>query len=244
MTFVLGNAAKRYCLEWVQQYAHQHAQSLTLLDLGCGNAHYIAPLLRACPNIVFVGIEPDAAECRRAESNLRGLNATIVHGYAYDDIRAHLPHTAYDVMLSFSVLEHVYDRPAYLRLIHDCLAPQGHALINYDSGHFTSTYWKERVKTIVGPLLARTGNQAYYQAFVREAEFQGWVREAGLIVREAKMFNLASLKGAYKRVSESERDAYLTRWLALELWLNETSAPYTDADAGLWHTRNFILQRA
>jgi SAM-dependent methyltransferase len=244
MSFILGNAAKRYCLEWVQRYAQRHPEALTLLDLGCGNAHYAVHLLQACPNIHFVGIEPDAAECRRAEENLKGLHATIVHGYAYDPIRSRLPYPAFDLMLSFSVLEHVYERAAYLQLIHDCLKPEGSALINYDSGHFFSTYWKERVKNLVGPLLARAGNQGYYQAFVHEADFQGWAREAGLVVRDAKMFNMASLKGAYKSVPETLREDYLQRWLSLELWLNENSTPYTDASAASWHTRNFILQRA
>ncbi len=239
----VGNAAKQYCLAWVERYAQAAARPIRLLDLGCGAARYAVELLTRCPNVTFVGIEPLARDAEQARQNLRHFDATIVQGYAYAAIHPQLPYESYDIVLSFSVLEHVYERLAYLRFVYDCLSEDGFCLMNYDAGHFHSTHWKERAKTVIGGFLARLGNQAYYQAFVREADFKRWVQQAGLTIREAKMFN-TSLKGIYKIIPEAHKQAYLERWLELELWLNELGITYQDAYSKAWGTRNYILQRA
>lgn len=239
----LGNAAKQYCLMWVRQRAQATPQPLRLLDLGCGTAHYAVALLQDCPNIVFVGIEPLASDVAKARQNLQGLPATLLHGYAYEGIRPQLPHEAYDVVLSFSVFEHVYERLAYLQFVRACLAQDGVCLMNYDAGHFHSTHWKERLKTLLGGVLARLGNQAHYQAFVREADFRAWVTQAGLSIQEAKMFN-TMLKGVYQHVPQEARADYLARWLELELWLNEAGIVYDDSLSSVWRTRNYVLKRA
>ncbi|MCU0515225.1 MAG: class I SAM-dependent methyltransferase [Anaerolineae bacterium] len=235
-----GNTAKLYCLNWIA--ARAQAGPLTILDLGCGDARNFEALLRRYPAVQYVGIEPSAAACEQARRRLAGLPATIVEGYAYAAIRERLPRPAYDVVVSFSVFEHVYRRLAYLQLIRACLGPGGHALINYDCGHFRSTYWKERLKNIVGPLLARLGQEGYYQAFVREADFRQMVAQAGLHIVEAQSFN-TPLKGVYKHIPEAQRAAYMQRWLALEAWLNESAGiVYDDSLAGTWFSRNFILR--
>lgn len=237
----VGNTAKLYCLNWIEARVRASAEAVHILDLGCGTGQNFVQLLKRYPAAHYVGVEPSAEACHQAEASLKGLNATIIQDYAYDAVRPKLPRPDYDVIVSFSVFEHVYQRLDYLRLIKACLKPDGHALINYDAGHFHSTYWKERVKNIIGPLLARLGNQRYYQAFVREADFRWMVAEAGLKITEAKSFN-TPLKGIYRHIPEAQRGEYMRRWLALELWLNEVGIEYDDSLSSAWFTRNFILQ--
>jgi SAM-dependent methyltransferase len=239
--WTVGNAAKLYCMNWIADYASQHQQPITLLDLGCGTALNFVALLQEFPYVEFVGIEPSASECAKARENLKGLKATVIHGYAYEAIHAQLPYPHYDLVTSFSVFEHVYERLAYLQFIHSCLKPNGYCLMNYDAGHFHSTYWKEHVKTWVGGWLARMGNQSYFQAFVKETDFQQWAVQANLSIQEAKMFNTA-LKGVYHRIPVQQREAYMQRWLELENWLNTTNIDYSDKDSKTWYTRNYILQ--
>ncbi len=237
-----GNAAKIYCLNWIAAHAQRHAGPLTLLDLGCGDGSHFVQLLRAFPAIRYVGIEPDAAACQRAREQLAFASPVIIQGYAYEGIRASLPLPAFDLIVSFSVLEHVYRRQAYMQFIHDCLAPDGVCLMNYDFGHFNSRQWKEQLKTLIGPWLARLGDESRYQAFVRWADFQRWAAAARLEVVEARMFN-TQLKGLARAIPAEHLAEYHQRWLELELWLNTLPIPYHDGLARTWYTRNVILRR-
>ena len=240
MLLTQGNAAKLYCLNWIAAYAEGKAE-VSILDLGSGRSQNFIELLRRYPQVRYVGIEPDASECGEARRLTQGLNATIIQGYGYD-LYGRVVHEKFDLVTSFSVFEHVYERAKYLRAAAACLKADGRLLINYDAGHFRApASLRERIKNIVGPLIAQFGNQAYYQKFVREDDFLGWVSEAGLKVIEAKSFN-TRLKGIYKGIPAEHREGYMTRWLAMEEWLNSVSAPYTDADSSTWFTRNFILQ--
>jgi hypothetical protein len=45
----------------------------------------------------------------------------------------------------------------------------------------------------------------------------------------------------YKLIPESQRTAYMERWLELELWLNEIGVVYDDSKAEYFGTRNYIL---
>jgi SAM-dependent methyltransferase len=241
MTDVLteGNAAKLYCLNWIERYA-QDRNSLTILDLGCGVALNFVRLLEKYPHIYYLGIEPSAAACEQARKNTDGLNATILRGYAYN-IHGNLIEDQFDLITSFSVFEHVYRRLEYLRTVKACLKPEGYALLNYDAGHFAHpASLRERVKNLVGPLLAQFGAEQYYQSFVREADFRNLVTKARLTILEARSFN-TGLKGIYKYLHERDRAAFMEHWLGIENWLNERNIAYDDPRAKHWLTRNFIL---
>lgn len=237
----VGNTAKLYCLNWLSTHLYDSSMPVSILDLGCGTGQNFVHLLKTYPHVQYVGIEPSASVCIEARRVMAGTNATIIQGYAYDEVRSKLPQPTFDFVVSFSVFEHVYQRLAYLKLVRACLKAEGYALINYDAGHFQSRDLKERLKNIIGPVLARFGNEAYYQSFVKEAQFRNWVAEAQLEIVEAKSFN-TMLKGIYKQIPESARTDYMRRWLDLELWLNELDITYEDRKAAVWYTRNFILR--
>jgi SAM-dependent methyltransferase len=236
-----GNAAKLYCLKWIADYV-TGKDAVRIIDLGSGRSKNFVRLLQAFPQIEYIGVEPSASECAAARQALAGLRATIHQGYAYQ-VMGNLLHEAADVVVSFSVLEHVYQRQAYLQSVRDCLKPGGYALVNYDAGHFVDPPdLRERVKNVVGPLLARLGQERYYQSFVGEADFRSMLTAVGLEVVEAQSFN-THLKGLFRLVPPHEQATYMERWLALELWLNAHALPYTDEQASSFYTRNFLLRR-
>jgi SAM-dependent methyltransferase len=144
----VGNAAKLYCLRWIKRLIEARADPIRILDLGCGRALNFVELLRRHPGTRYVGIEPIHDEARRARENLLGFDAEILEGDAYD---AHERLAErFDIVVSFSVLEHVYRRDAYLRAARECLTPDGRLLINYDAGHFRLPSARDRVKNLVG----------------------------------------------------------------------------------------------
>lgn len=241
--WTVGNAAKLYALNVLATYADTHPAPFSVLDLGCGAGLNFVKLLEQYPQIHFVGIEPAADECAKARRNLAHVNATIVEGYAYSGIRASLPQPAYDFVVSFSVLEHVYRRQAYFAFVADCLAPTGRCLMNYDAGHFIQPDVKERLKTLLGPLLAQLGDESRYQAFVYEADVTRWAASVGLHIEEGLMFNTA-LKGVYKTLPKAAQEDFMERWLELELWLNKQGPTYHDGLAATWRTRSLILRRS
>src|SRR5215217_1721500 len=84
MVLTQGNAAKLYCLNLIDQLAERHAGSLTILDLGCGEARNFVGLLRKRPRISYIGVDPSSAACDQARHALAGLAADVVHAPAYD----------------------------------------------------------------------------------------------------------------------------------------------------------------
>lgn len=241
MILTTGNAAKLYCLNWLEQHIQARSEPLSILDLGCGQAKNFTPLLRRYPETYYIGIEPSPSECAIARRELTGLKAEILQGYAYN-VYERLGRQ-FDVVISFSVLEHVYRRAEYLKSAKACLAPDGHFLINYDSGHFMVGGPRDRAKNLIGPIMARLGQERYYQALVKEADFQAMLKQVGLRVADSKVFN-TRLKGLYKLIPPAQRDAYMQHWLDFELFVNGLGLAYDDSQAGTFFTRNFILTHA
>ncbi len=242
MLLTTGNTAKLYCMDWIARRAEQSGGDLSILDLGCGTAKDFVALLERFPRVRYVGIEPSPAACEAARRYLAGRETTIINALAYD-VFGRLVQEPFDVVVSFSVLEHVYQRQRYLDSAAACLKPEGRALINYDAGHFVAPAgWRERVKNIVGPLLAPLGDERYYQSFVREADFRRMAQAAGLAIEEARSFN-THLKGLHKHIPAAHTEEHMRRWLDYELWLNTLDLPYDDSQARTWFTRNFVLRR-
>jgi SAM-dependent methyltransferase len=241
-TLTEGNAAKLYCLNWIEQYVAQKG-AVSILDLGCGTAGNFIKLLQKYPDVHYTGIEPSPVSCDAARRNLSGLNATIINSYAYN-VYGRLVRQQADLIVSFSVFEHVYRRLDYLRTAKTCLKPDGFFLINYDAGHFVQPVnLQEHAKNFIGPLMARLGQERYYQAFVREADFVSMAGQVNLKIIEARSFN-TRLKGIYKLVPPDQQADYMQKWLDFEEWLNSLNVPYDDKLASSWFTRNFILTHA
>jgi 2-polyprenyl-3-methyl-5-hydroxy-6-metoxy-1,4-benzoquinol methylase len=171
--------------------------------------------------------------------NLEGLRATFVNAPAYGIDR--VVQRQFDVVVSFSVLEHVYRRGEYLRAVRACLKPEGHVLLNYDSGHFLDMTASSRLKDVARRVLARLGVEQYFQAAIPDRELHRLVDGVGLHCVDARFFNAYSLKDFYKMTPPASRDEFMHAWLAFELELNALGIPQTDVLNRCFATRNLIL---
>jgi trans-aconitate methyltransferase len=233
----VGNTAKLYCLQLIDRAAAATDREFRVIDLGCGKGSNFVELLRRRPNIVYVGVEPSRAAADAARRLLP--DAEIVNAPAYD-VRVEPAHA----VVSFSVLEHVVQRARYLEAARANLRPDGRVYLNYDSGHFVADVdLRERAKALASRVLARVGSESRYRARVREDEFRSLLGAAGLRVVEAKVFN-TDLKRLYPLVPPDRANAYMERWLAFELELNELGIEYRDELASIFRTRNFVLARS
>jgi SAM-dependent methyltransferase len=229
-----GNSAKLYCLQLIDYAAARTDGEFRVLDLGCGTGSNFVELLRRRPNLRYVGVEPSRPAAELAQRTLP--DAEILNQTAYG-IRVEPA----DVVVSFSVLEHVVDRVRYLEAIQANLRPNGRVYLNYDSGHFVAdANLIERAKTSASHVLARIGSESRYRARVRDDEFRALVADAGLEIVEDKAFN-TDVKRLYRLVPEQHRDVFMERWLAFELELNQLGLVYRDELASLFRTRNVVL---
>jgi len=230
----VGNTAKLYCLQLLDEAAARAEGEFQIVDLGCGDGRNFVELLRRRANVRYTGIEPSRAAA--AAARLRLPAAEIIESPAYD-----VAVGAADAVVSFSVLEHVVDRLRYIEAVRANLAPSGRVFLNYDSGHFgPDATFVERTRARAGGLLARFGSESRYRAAVREEELRALVAAASLRIVDDKGFN-TELKRAYRDVPEEHVDAFMQRWLAFELELNAAGIGY---DERLFRTRNLVLEPA
>lgn len=218
-----GNSAKLYCLNWIENLIlKRREKDFKILDLSCGTALNFVNLLKKYPWVYYVGVDPDKKACLKARENLKGLNATIINDYAYN-IHQKIKEK-FDVIVSFSVLEHVYRRKDYLISAKKCLKNDGYFLINYDAGYFIYGNYREKIGILIGKILARFGIEKYYASFVKEKEFLRLIDEVGFKVVEAKYFNAPCLEELCKVISK-----FMKKWLKFELWSNALDIKYSDS---------------
>jgi SAM-dependent methyltransferase len=231
-----GNTAKLYCLELIERAAAQAGDEFTVLDLGCGTGTNFAELLARRPNVRYIGVEPLPAAAEQARRTLPG--AEIINATAYD-VHVEPAHA----VVSFSVLEHVVDRPRYFAAAARNLRAGGRIYLNYDSGHFVADAdLRERAKGVVSRVLARVGSESRYRARVRADEFRTLVSGAGLRIVDDKVFN-TDIKRLFPLVPVERRDAFMERWLRFELGLNELGLVYREELDSVFRTRNVVLER-
>jgi SAM-dependent methyltransferase len=219
----VGNAAKHYCLQLIGRRVRAADGRLRILDVGCGDARNFVELLRAYPDVEYVGFDPSAAAVDAARRNLAGRRAEIFLGRLGEPLAP-----AADVVVSFSVLEHVRSRREYLDAIAASLAADGTVYLNYDYGHFgREATAVDRVKTLLR-----------LQGPVDTDGFRRIATAAGLRIVDEKAFN-TDLKLAFRDVPPERQDEFMQRWLDVELYLNELGLDRSP----VWRTRNFVLER-
>jgi SAM-dependent methyltransferase len=203
-----------------------------------------------------VAWDPDRRSAATARRRLAGTRARLI-----DSAEVRRSTFAADFVLSFSVLEHVYDRRDYLALARRHLARDGRFFLNYDDGHFRVALDLEEPRTwpgqlmsasrnLLGPLLARLGRVDRFQARVARADLDELVASTGLVCEEAYYSNLADFKLLAKHGAPDRRDEFVAFWLEVEEHLNARFAiagPSRRGDTtNLWRcmrSRTLVLAR-
>ncbi|MCS6782218.1 MAG: class I SAM-dependent methyltransferase [Gloeomargarita sp. SKYBB_i_bin120] len=248
-----GNAAKSWILQdLLARLGNQ--RPCVIFDYGCGDGGHWPHVLRDYPQIQWWGFEPHPQRRRQAEKRLAGLPARLVGWAELEQI-----HLQADFIVSFSVLEHVYDRRRYLQMAKRQLAPHGIFYLNYDDGHFRPHLEVQRLETWLpacrvalhnglAPLLARLGYVAPFQQRVVQAEIDALLQELGWHIQTVFYSNLECLKRLDKTLPAAQKDQFMALWLDLEKRLNQefrhAGPPIYGDNCNLWRvmpSRTLVL---
>ena len=223
MLYERGNAAKQWILEELDQ--RFSGRSVRLLDLGCGNGSKWHVFLPAHPQMSVVGVDTDEVEIEH------GLAVAPPHLVLRVSDAQHPITGPFDAVTAFSAIEHVVDRPAFLKTVWTALGSGGVAYLNYDDGHFRSTNLKERLMVPVSQLLALVGLEGAYMKHVDDALFRKQAEVQGFRVIGMRKHNLGSVKGFMRGAS----DDAVSAWYAFEERLGELYKPEA-LDNVMWST--------
>lgn len=225
MIYEPGNAAKQWILEELDQHFGQ--SPARILDLACGNGRIWKRFLETHPAIKVVGVDYDRQAIERGKAAYADNQQIDLRA---GDVQKFL-NEVFDLVVAMSALEHVVDRPAFLRTVWQTLRPQGVAYLNYDSGHFRSHNLKERIMVPISHLAAFFGWQKWYMKRVDDRAFLAQAEAQGFRVLDVKKHNLSPLKGFMRGASETA----VADWVEFEKKLNAHFSP-EQLDKIMWST--------
>jgi SAM-dependent methyltransferase len=223
----LGNSAKTQIINAILHRTNNHQNGKSLIfDYGCGAAGDWPIILSDHSNLTLIGYDPSEQSIQTAKERLKGLNAELFTGDELQKLtfKAHF-------IVSFSVLEHVYNRHLYLQTAKKHLDENGIFYLNYDDGHFRNfldlnkpRLWLSQSRGWLNNLLAeawvRTGNMSHFKKRVNRSDIDTLIAGTGFKVVQVFYSNLTSLKGMYKTIPQDRREDFSRLWLNIEDELN------------------------
>lgn len=250
----LGNSAKTKIIQDILEKILPN-QEIVIFDYGCGSGGDWPSILANHPNIKFIGYEPSKKSFELAQKRLSKFDIQLLTA----DTISKLDFQA-DFIVSFSVLEHVYDRKFYLETAKKVLASQGLFYLNYDDGHFRNylslnepnlfgSQIKEWINNLLAKPCASVGLVSYFQKRVERKDIDELVQEAGFSILQNFYSNLSSFKSLSKTLSPDKQKDFSILWLEVEEMLNDKFSQegenYYGDSTNLWSqmcSRTLVLQ--
>jgi SAM-dependent methyltransferase len=223
-----GNAAKMRIIKRLVS----DGQPKVIFDYGAGRGAGWAETLRLFPQLELIAYEPDPDSAQAFAAAVPSAKLLVGDAKGVS--------VSADVIVSFSVFEHVADRAAYLSHAYRALKPGGSFFLNYDDGHFRQpglTF--DNVRNRLAPVLPAIGLTRYYQATVAQADADSMVKDAGFEIVADRYENLEGMKRLARTVPLAARADFASLWLDLEARLDgqfrtETSESFHGDRTNLW----------
>lgn len=174
--------SKEYFFNEVVQEVIREGGSTTkpirVLELGCGTAVYVPAMIEKYAHLEYVGIEPIESSFQKATSILANVPRTKISSQlGYDSISG-LEVASFDVVISFSVLEHVKQLEKFLKLSALYVKKGGIMVHRYDLGHaLYPTTLKEKVHVTIGNTIPALLPERTFVRYVPQHEVENYYKK-------------------------------------------------------------------
>ena len=177
------------------------------------------PFLQQVQHVTFHGADPNDKAVSEARANLPQFRGNIHVGRGEES--GELFPQKFDVIVSQSVLEHVYQRTNFVKSICAALKDDGVLLLTYGSQHFKEGFGTT-IRNLTSQMLAFAGLDRYYAKRVDEAAFERLLTQNQMRIAEKMYLSLTQVKMAHKLIASAlPRDQCTLLWLELEERLNQ-----------------------
>src|SRR3990167_3211118 len=127
--WMLGELERRFCARGASASGGGHVD-VRVLDLACGNGHKWSSFVVSHPEWCVVGVDTDAVAVGRGRWEFQGVPQVDLRVL---DAQRPVEEGTFDAVVAMSAIEHVVDRPAFLKTVWTALKPGGVAYLNYDA---------------------------------------------------------------------------------------------------------------
>lgn len=208
-----NNTAKEYILREIDATLKTD-DHLNILDFACGTCFIWKEFLEDHKDIRFSAFDFNRESICVAHKNFPARKKDIL----LLDGQKILPFKKkFNIITTFSSLEHVFDKRAFLKNIKSALALGGKAYINYDSGHFRGNFIQD-IYNKMSQIFAYSGiTEKFFTKPVDTIELKSILEELHLEIIKIRYFNLGALKQLHKHIHDKE---LLESWYQYELSLN------------------------
>lgn len=209
-----NNTAKEYVLRRVSSSINQD-KNRSILDFACGTCLIWKSFLEKYPQTNFGGFDFNYESIQIAKKNFPNYKNSII---TFDGQKELPFDNQFDIITTFSSLEHVLDKRSFLKNIKKLLKPDGIAYLNYDFGHFRNSSIRTDIYNYISQMLAKLGvTEKYFTKKVLLPEIKNIFKNLDLEIIDIKYFNVSELKKIHKVVNDPK---LLDNWYEYELSLN------------------------
>lgn len=163
----------------------------SVLDVGCGAGLLSEAMARDGANVIALDLAPELIDVAK----LHLLESGLVVDYrlqSVEDLATSAP-GSFDAITCMEMLEHVPDPPSVLRACAELLKPGGSLFVStLNRTPLAFAVAIVGAEYVAGLLPKGTHD---YGKFIRPAELAGWLRDAGLLLRDVSGLGYDPLRG-------------------------------------------------
>jgi len=190
----------------IQEVKKKNEGPLRILELGCGTSRYVPAMLSKYADLEYVGVEPIEASFREAQKNLQDISrAKVFFQLGYDKVEG-LEDASFDVVISFSVLEHVKQLGRFLDLSARYLKKGGLMVHRYDLGHaLYPGSLKERFQVFLGNTFPQILPERKFVRYVPLKEVESHYKRHNIQITRYTYHQMPDHKALGKTLTNGEK---------------------------------------